>query len=91
MANEIQKPESPALPLPTEQYDRPFMDQAFNVLRLFFNRLSNTLGALLSTDDGGKVLYMPRGLFYSTVDQTADISQIQDTPLSLKTHTSATA
>ena len=56
MANEIQKPESPALPLPTEQYDRPFMDQAFNVLRLFFNRLSNTLGALLSTDDGGKVL-----------------------------------
>lgn len=74
MANEIQKPESPALPLPTEQYDRPFMDQAFNVLRLFFNRLSNTLGALLSTDDGGKVLYMPRGLFYSTVDQTAALA-----------------
>lgn len=74
MANEIQKPESPALPLPTEQYNRPFMDQAFNVLRLFFNRLSNTLGALLSTDDGGKVLYMPRGLFYSTVDQTAALA-----------------
>jgi hypothetical protein len=74
MANEIQKPESPALPLPTEQYDRPFMDQAFNVLRLFFNRLSNTLGALLSTDDGGKVLYMPRGLFYSTVNQTAALA-----------------
>jgi len=71
MANEIQRPEAPALPLPTEQYNRPFMDQSFNVLRLFFNRLSNTLGSLLSTEDGGKVLYMPRGLFYSTVDQTA--------------------
>ena len=71
MANEIQRPEAPALPLPTEQYNRPFMDQSFNVLRLFFNRLSNTLGSLLSTEDGGKVLYMPRGLFYSTTDQTA--------------------
>lgn len=71
MANEIQRPEAPALPLPTEQYNRPFMDQSFNVLRLFFNRLSNTLGSLLSTEDGGKVLYMPRGLFYSTTDQAA--------------------
>lgn len=74
MTNEIQRPESPALPLPTEQYNRPFMDQTFNVLRLFFNRLSNTLGSLLSTEDGGKVLYMPRGLFYSTVDQTAALA-----------------
>ena len=74
MANEIQRLESPALPLPTEQYNRPFMDQTFNVLRLFFNRLSNTLGSLLSTEDGGKVLYMPRGLFYSTVDQTAALA-----------------
>ena len=71
MANEIQRPEAPALPLPTEQYNRPFMDQSFNVLRLFFNRLSNTLGSLLSTEDGGKVLYMPRGLFYSATDQAA--------------------
>jgi hypothetical protein len=40
-------------------------------LRLFFRRLTSTLDDLLSTDDGGKFLYMPRGLFYSTVDQTA--------------------
>jgi hypothetical protein len=71
MANEIQKVEPPALPLAPEEYQRPYMDQNSNVLRLFFNRLVNSLNTLLGTDDGGRFLYMPRGLFYSTTDQTA--------------------
>lgn len=71
MANQIDKTEPPALPLAPEEYNRPFMDQNSNVLRLFFNRLVSTLNTLLSTDDGGKFLYMPRGLFYSTTNQTA--------------------
>lgn len=71
MANEINKTEPPALPLAPEQYQRPYMDQHSNVLRLFFNRLVNTVNTLLSTDDGGRFLYMPRGLFYSTTNQTA--------------------
>ena len=71
MANELERPAPPALPLATETYDRPFMDQNSNVLRLFFTRLTNTIDNLVSTDDGGKFIYMPRGLFYSTVDQTA--------------------
>lgn len=71
MANQLDRPEPPALPLAPEAYNRPFTDQNSNVLRLFFNRLISTLNALLSTDDGGKFLYMPRGLFYSTTAQTA--------------------
>ena len=71
MANEIEKVEPPALPFAGEQYDRPFFDQFSNVLRLFFRRLTNAVNELLSTEDGGKVLYMPRGLFYSTTDQSA--------------------
>lgn len=71
MANELERPAPPALPLAPEVYDRPFMDQNSNVLRLFFTRLINAIDNLVSTDDGGKFLYMPRGLFYSTVDQTA--------------------
>ena len=71
MANEIEKVEPPALPLSGEQYNRPFFDQFSNVLRLFFRRFTNTLNELLSTDDGGKVLYMPHGAFYSTQDQNA--------------------
>ena len=73
MANEIDRVVPPALPLATEQYDRPYMDQNSNVLRLFFNRLTNIVNTLLSTDNGGKFLYMPRALFYSTTDQTAAV------------------
>lgn len=74
MANEIDNVEPPALPLPTEEYNRPAADQSNNVLRLFFNRLTSTLNTLLSTDDGGKYLYTPRGSFYSTADQTAALT-----------------
>lgn len=74
MANELERPAPPALPLAPEIYDRPFMDQNSNVLRLFFTRLVNAFDNLISTEDGGKFLYMPRGLFYSTVDQTAALA-----------------
>ncbi|MEK9895175.1 MAG: hypothetical protein VW518_01935 [Burkholderiaceae bacterium] len=73
MANEIERVEPPAIPLATEEYNRPFMDQFSNVFRLFFNRLNGVVSALTSRDDGGKFLYMPRGLFYSTVNQTAAV------------------
>ena len=71
MANELNRVEPPALPLAPEEYDRPYQDQSNNVLRLFFNRLVGMIREVISTDDGGKFLYFPRGLFYSTTDQTA--------------------
>ena len=71
MANEIGKTEPPALPYPEAQYSSSFFQQFNNILRLYFNRLTNSVNQLLSTDDGGKALYMPRGLFYSTTNQTA--------------------
>ena len=73
MANEIDKVATPALPLATEEYSRPYMDQNSNVLRLFFNRFVNSLNTLLSTDVGGKFLYSPCAAFYSTQDQTASV------------------
>lgn len=71
MANRIERPQPPALPQAPMDYNRSYKDQFNNVLRLFFRRLTGTLDDLLSTDDGGKFLYMPRGLFYSTANQTA--------------------
>ena len=71
MANELNRIEPPALPLAPEGYDRPYQDQSNNILRLFFNRLIGVIREITSTDDGGKFLYFPRGLFYSTTDQTA--------------------
>jgi len=73
MPNEIDKVATPALPLAPEGYERPYMDQNSNVLRLFFNRLVNSLNTLLSTDAGGKFLYNPCAAFYSTQDQTASV------------------
>ena len=71
MTNLINKVQPPALPLAPDEYERSFTDQGNNVLRLFFNRLIGTIDTLLGTDSGGRFLYMPRGSFYSTVDQTA--------------------
>ena len=73
MPNEIDRVATPALPLAPEGYERPYMDQNSNVLRLFFNRLVNSLNTLLSTDVGGKFLYNPCAAFYSTQDQTASV------------------
>ena len=71
MANEINKAAPPALPLHREEFERSFFDQFNNILRLFFNRLTGTLDSLLSTTQGGRFLYMPNALFYSTTNQTA--------------------
>jgi len=70
MANELNRVEPPALPLAPEEYQRPYQDQSNNVLRLFFNRLVGLIREITSTEDGGKFLYFPRGLFYSTTNQT---------------------
>lgn len=73
MANEIETPQPPALPLAGTEYNSGAVTQKDNILRLFFNRLTATIGDILSTNDGGKYIYMPRGLFYSTTAQTAAI------------------
>ena len=74
MANKLTRPEPPALPLAPDRYERPYVDQTNNVFRLFFNRLVATLSSLFSVDNGGKFLYFPRGVFYSTSDQTAALA-----------------
>lgn len=74
MANEILKPQPPALPNAPAAYASGAVEQSNNVLRLFFRRVTGALDALFSTEDGGKFLYFPRGLFYDTADQTATVA-----------------
>jgi len=71
MANELERVAPPALPIPEQEYSSFGQGTLMNVLRLFFNRLTNVVSNITSVDDGGKFLYMPRGLFYSTTAQTA--------------------
>lgn len=69
MSNRIEKVASPVLPITPETFNRGFHDRFINVLRLFFNRIVYVLDNLTSTSSGGRFLYFPNGLFYSTVDQ----------------------
>lgn len=69
MTRQLQQVEPPALPLATNQYDRPYQDQLNNVQRLFYNRLTNAMNAVLG-DAGGQYVDCPNGLFFNTADQT---------------------
>lgn len=75
MAQRLVNPVPPSLPLGPEQYERRFIDQHSNVLRLYFNQLSNTTGSLLG-NKGGRFLSYP----YAAVQRTTDKSFTINTP-----------
>jgi hypothetical protein len=62
-------PVAPNLPLATNEYERQYQDQFANILRLYFNQLDNTFGAILGPT-GGRYLKFPYGAFSSDQDQT---------------------
>ena len=73
MANIFNKPRTPVLPDPQS-------GPAYNnVMRLFFNRLVDSLQTLTEPDaagGGGRFLYKPHGAFYSDVTQTFAVSNV---------------
>lgn len=71
MANELERVAPPVIPYAQPEYDAVTQVQTNSILRLFFNRLLSQIDALLSKEDGGKALYFPRALVYSTTTQTA--------------------
>lgn len=62
---------APSLPLATPLYSPPYVDQLNNVLRLYFNTIDSTFGALLTGNAGGKFLKFPYGAFFDTTTHTA--------------------
>jgi hypothetical protein len=66
------------LPLATDQYERRYIDQLNNVLRLFFNRLSGVLSSLLGTD-GGAALQNPHAMLMSDEDQASAGTTVANT------------
>ena len=71
MSNILERFVPPALPQAELQYSQLHQNTLLSVLRLFFTRISSVVQNITDTNDGGKYLYMPRGLFYSTTAQTA--------------------
>jgi len=49
MAINIPKPVAPNLPIAPQQYSSQYGEQLNNVLRLYFNQLSNAVGTLITT------------------------------------------
>lgn len=82
MTDRLNPPFQPSLPLGTESYSRQYQDQFSNILRLYFNQLTNTLQQLLNTD-GGKYLNFPYGAFHQdgVTALTAGISNTSTTPI----------
>jgi hypothetical protein len=68
MALQIDRPVPPRLPDAPEEYTRPFMDGFNNVLRLYFNRLTNVINTLTGTN-GGSELQNPHAMLMSDEDQ----------------------
>jgi len=65
---QIQKIPAPALPYATPEYSATYTDQLLKILRLYFNRITDSLNAVLGTN-GGQYIDCPNGLFFSTTDQ----------------------
>jgi len=45
----IKRFKAPALPKPTQDYDRTYLDNLVNILRLYFNQLDNLLEQIVTT------------------------------------------
>jgi hypothetical protein len=65
----IENPAPPSLPLATTEYERRYQDQYSNVLRLYFNRLQNSLSTLFNRL-GGRFLNFPYGAFQNNATIT---------------------
>lgn len=68
MANELDKPQPPALPLAANEYSTRYFDQFNSVLRFFLGRVSSTFDAVLSSDSGGRFLHFPYAALYNDAD-----------------------
>ena len=66
----LESPQPPNLPYAPPEWNPQYQEQLNNVLRLYFNRLSNVTKYLLGPD-GGRFLSNPFGAFSSDSDQAA--------------------
>lgn len=66
----LDKAPAPALPFAGETYQRQYQDQFNNVLRLYFNRLSGAVNAVIGVD-GGVNIQAPHAMLMSNQDQAS--------------------
>ena len=79
----LESPQPPNLPYAPQEWNPQYQEQLNNVLRLYFNRLSNVTKNLLGPD-GGQFINIPFGSFCDTTDQTA-VSTTESYPITINT------
>lgn len=83
-ANTLLPPKAPNLLYPPKDYAQQYHELLNNALRIYFNELDNTLGALLGTAiGGGSFLRFPHGSFFQNghTDLTAAMTNVSTTPI----------
>lgn len=70
---ELLNPQPPRLPTAPELYEKRFHDLHSDVLRLYFNQLSNTVGSVVGRR-GGRWLDFPYAAIQRTTDKTFTIN-----------------
>ena len=77
--NRIVLPTPPALPVAPVNYEQRYHDQNNNVLRLYFNQISNAFTSLLGggSTNGGKYLQFPYGSWQDATSQTIPANTAQ--------------
>lgn len=73
--NYLDSPQPPNLPYAPQEWNPEYQEQLNNVLRLYFNRLSNATQFLLGPD-GGRFMSNPFGAWSSDSDQTASSTTV---------------
>jgi len=73
--NQLQTVSPPRLPAAPVEYSQRYGDDLTNVLRLYFNQLSNGLAAVLAPE-GGKYI----NNVYAAIQRTTDVSFTANTP-----------
>ena len=68
----VQKVPAPALPIPKPGPVKQYLDDLNNILRLFFNLVSNAVNSVFG-EQGGRFIEAPNAKFFSTTDQTASV------------------
>lgn len=79
---------APRLPIATPEYNKAYLDQLNNILRLYFNRLDNVLGQLTATATTA-TLQVPYGSFFQdgATFLTASMTNVSTTPIQVTSTT----
>lgn len=79
---------APRLPTATPEYNKAYLDQLNNILRLYFNRIDNVLGQLTATATTA-TLQVPYGSFFQdgATFLTASMTNVSTTPIQVTSTT----